>query len=229
MDINGLQKLTLLDYPGKTACTVFLAGCDFRCPFFHNSERLDGSAPVEMRDEELLRFLRQRRGLLDSLCFTGGEPSLRGELPQLCEKIKELGYNIKVDTNGNHPDAISRLIDAGLVEYVAMDIKNSPARYAQTAGLETLDLSAVNESIAMLIASPVDYEFRTTTVEQLHDADSFRQIGPWIKGAKQYFIQAFVDRDTVVYSGFTAPPEEKLREYADIVRPFVGSVSLRGV
>ena len=229
MKIQGLQKMTLLDFPGKVACTVFLGGCDMRCPFCHNSELLDGSAPVVMESGELLSFLRKRQGLLDGVAITGGEPTLRPDLPELLAEIRALGFATKLDTNGGHPERLRAIVEAGLVDYVAMDIKNSPDRYAQTAGLASLDLAPIRESVDFLRRGTVDYEFRTTVVAQLHDAASFEAIGPWIAGARHYFLQAFTDRDTVAFSGFSAPSPEEMRRYADIVRPFVHNVALRGV
>lgn len=228
MDIHGLQKLTLLDYPGRVACTVFLAGCNLRCPFCHNSELLDGTAEPVTDDGALLAFLEKRRGMLDGVCITGGEPLLRPELPELLRRIKALGYPVKLDTNGTQFERLRDLLAAKLADYVAMDIKNSPARYAGTSGLTTLELRPILDSIDLLRSGETDYEFRTTVVEELHDEDSFRDIGQCIKGAKRYFLQPFADRDSVAFSGFHAPSAEKLRRYADIVRPFVSAVEIRG-
>lgn len=229
MDIHGLQKLTLLDYPGRVACTVFLGGCNFRCPFCHNSELLDAqSAEPVMTDGELLAFLDKRRGMLEGVCITGGEPLLRGDLPQLLREIKALGYQIKLDTNGTMPEKLGELIDAGLVDYVAMDIKNDLPRYAKTAGLDRVDAEKVRESVQLLLRDTVDYEFRTTVVDELHDAESFRAIALLIAGAKRYFLQPFVDRDTVAFAGLHAPSAETLEEYAKIVRPHVAQVAVRG-
>lgn len=229
MNIQGLQKLTLLDFPGKTACTVFLGGCDFRCPFCHNSELIDGTAPTELTDAELLAFLEKRHGLLDGVAFTGGEPTLRKDLPDLLVKIRAMGFAAKLDTNGNHPDALKAILDAGLVDYVAMDIKNSPEKYAATVGLPQFDTTNITRSMEMLKSSGIDYELRTTVVKEFHDADSFREIGPWIAGAKRYFLQCFTDRDSVVQSGLHAPSKEELERYAALVKPFVAEVSLRGI
>ena len=229
MKIHGLQKMTLLDYPGRVACTVFFGGCDMRCPFCHNAELLDGTAPPVMTDEELLKFLEKRKGLLDGVAITGGEPLLQKDLPEFAKKIRELGYPVKLDTNGTHPDRLARMIREGLVQYVAMDIKNSPERYAETAGLENFDLAPVRESVAILLEGKTDYEFRTTVVAELHDDDSFRKIGPWIRGAKHYYLQKFTDRDTVPFGGLHAPEDEQMRRWADIVRPDVPAVELRGV
>ena len=229
MKIHGLQKMTLLDYPGRVACTVFFGGCDMRCPFCHNAELLDGSAPPVMTDEELLKFLEKRKGLLDGVAITGGEPLLQKDLPEFAAKIRELGYPVKLDTNGTHPDRLARMIREGLVQYVAMDIKNSPERYAETAGLESFDLAPVRESVSILLEGKTDYEFRTTVVAELHDDDSFRKIGPWIRGAKHYYLQKFTDRDTVPFGGLHAPEDEQMRRWAEIVRPDVPATELRGV
>ncbi len=228
MKIHGLQKMTLLDYPGKVACTVFFGGCDLRCPFCHNAELLDGSAPAVMEEEELLRFLRKRQGLLEGVVFTGGEPLLRPELPELAAKIRELGYPIKLDTNGGSPEKLRRMIEAGLVQYVAMDIKNSPARYAETAGLREMDLGPIRESVALLMAGECEYEFRTTVVKELHDDESIRAIGEWIHGAKRYYLQPFTDRETVPFDGLHAPEEEQLQRWLEMIKPHVGVAEIRG-
>lgn len=229
MNINGLQKLTLLDFPGHTACTVFLAGCDMKCPFCHNSELIDGSADVIMTDEEFLTFLKGRLGLLDGVAFTGGEPLLRKGLPILLQKIKELGFATKLDTNGAHPKALKSVLDSKLVDYVAMDVKNSPEKYSETSGKADIDIAKIKESIEIIMNSGVDYEFRTTVVDQLHDESSFIAISQLIQGAKRYFLQAFTDRDTVVYSGFSAPAKETMEKYAEIVRKTVKNVEIRGL
>lgn len=229
MNIQGLQKLTLLDFPGKVACTVFLGGCDFRCPFCHNGELLDGSAPVLMTGEEFLAFLKTRRGLLDGVAVTGGEPTLRPELPEFLEAIHALGFAVKLDTNGNHPEVLRRILGQGLADYVAMDIKNSPARYGETVGIPGFDVSNMEKSMTLLRMSGIPYELRTTVVREFHDEESFRAIGPWIAGAGQYFLQCFTDRDTVLRSGLHAPEKADMERYAALVAPYVGQVSLRGV
>ena len=240
--------MTLLDFPGHVACTVFLSGCNFRCPFCHNSELLDANTPGIMDDEELLKFLKSRQGILEGVAFTGGEPLMRKGLAELLAKIKELGYPVKLDTNGAFPEALKDVVGKSLVDYVAMDVKNSPERYAETCGLADMGfgpagirpgslLAKVGESKDFLIAAgegklpgipAIDYEFRTTTVAQLHDADTFAAIGPWIRGAKRCFLQVFTDRETVPFAGLTAPSSEELRAYADLVRPYVGEVQIRG-
>jgi len=229
MKIHGLQKMTLLDFPGRVACTVFFGGCDMRCPYCHNAELLDGTAPAVMDDEELLAFLKKRQGLLDGVCFTGGEPLLQKDLPEFAAKVRNLGYPVKLDTNGNHPDRLEKMIREGLVQYVAMDIKNSPERYAETAGLRQMDLAPIRESVSLLMEGRTDYEFRTTAVAELHDDESFEQIGQWIKGAKRYYLQRFTDRDTVPFQGLHSPEKEKMEHWAEIVRPYVPAVELRGV
>ena len=228
MDIHGLQKMTLLDYPGHVACTVFLGGCDLRCPFCHNAELIDGTAKPLLTGGELLDFLKKRRGLLDGVAITGGEPLLRDLSPLLTE-IKALGFPVKLDTNGFHPDRLRTLLEAGLADYVAMDVKNSPARYAETAGLASLDLAPLRDSIEVLRDMAPDYEFRTTVVAELHDDDSFPAIGELIRGAKRYFLQAFTDRESVVFSGLHAPSRADMERWAALVRPYVREVSLRGV
>lgn len=229
MKIHGLQKMTLLDFPGKVACTVFLGGCDLRCPFCHNAELIDGAAPAVMEEEELLAFLKKRQGLLEGVALTGGEPLLRGDdLLRLAEKIRELGYPLKLDTNGTHPERLRKIIDGGLVSYVAMDIKNSPEKYAETCGLSQMDLAPVRESISLLMEGRTDYEFRTTTMAELHDADSFRKIGEWIRGAKRYYLQKFTDRDTVPFEGFHAPADGEMAQYLAIAREYVPEAEIRG-
>lgn len=229
MDIQGLQKMTLLDWPEKVACTVFLGGCDFRCPFCHNAELLEGDLPAALTQGELLDFLRRRRGLLDGVCVTGGEPLLRADLAGLLEEVKALGYPVKVDTNGSHPARMVELWERGMVDYVAMDVKNSPDRYPETAGVPGLDLGPIRESIAWLLEGHVDYEFRTTAVRQFHDGDSFRAIGGWIRGAARYYIQNFTDRDTVAFAGLSGFDKEELEGFAGLVAPCVEHVELRGV
>ncbi len=229
MKIHGLQKMTLLDFPGRVACTVFLGGCDFRCPFCHNFELVDGTAKPLMDETELLAFLKKRTGLLDGVAITGGEPCLHADLPKLLERIRGLGYGVKLDTNGCHPGLLRTVLERGLVDYVAMDVKNSPAKYAAACGMDTVDLAPIRESVALLMTAAPDYEFRTTVVRELHEAADFAEIGRMIRGARRYFLQAFTDRDSVPFEGFHAPSKEDMLRFADTVRPFVGEVSLRGV
>lgn len=229
MKIHGLQKMTLLDYPGKVACTVFLGGCDMRCPFCHNAELLSVDAPAEMDDVALLAFLDKRKGLLDGVAITGGEPLLRPDIIPLLQAIREKGFLIKLDTNGNHPDRLMEIVNAGLVDYVAMDIKNSPSKYGQTIGIPNFDLAKVRRSVAFLLEGKVEYEFRTTVVKQFHDDESFREIGEWIRGANKYFLQGYVDRDTVPDKNLSSCDTEQMNHFLEIVTPYVKDAVLRGV
>ena len=214
--ISGLQKMTLLDYPGKVACTVFLQGCNFRCPFCHNSDLLGKEGPDTMEVETLLAFLKKRVGLLDAVCITGGEPTLQPGLEALIEKIKELGYLVKLDTNGNRPEVLKSLVQKKLIDYVAMDIKNSPAKYGMTAGVPNMGLDRVEQSIAFLLAGNVAYEFRTTVADELHEPEDFSAIGQWLNRldpqhkAAAFFIQPYVDRESVLTAGLHTPTKEKL-------------------
>lgn len=229
MNIHGLQKMTLLDFPEHVACTVFLGGCDFRCPFCHNFELVDGSAKPVMEEEELLAFLSRRQGLLDGVAVTGGEPCLHPDLPELLARIRELGFPVKLDSNGYHPDMLRTLLDQHLVDYIAMDIKNSPVNYARTAGLPEVDMGRIRESISLLMEQAPEYEFRTTVIRELHEEENFHGIGELIRGAEHYYLQPFTDRDSVPFGGFHAPEEQQLNAYADIMRSYVKTVRVRGV
>ena len=231
--ICGLQKMTLLDFPGKIACTVFLGGCNFRCPFCHNSELFMGKPEKLMEDEEFFAFLKSRKGLLDGVCVSGGEPTLYKNLPDFLARIKEMGFLVKLDTNGYRPQVLKALAEEKLVDFVAMDVKNSPAMYARTVGLENMDLSAIEESLRFLIDGGVDYELRTTLVRPFHDAASIQDMGQWLrslvpgKRPKKLFLQSFVDRDTVLFAGLTAPEAEVTAEFAKILEPFADQVTIR--
>ncbi len=229
MLIHGLQKMTMLDYPEHVACTVFLGGCDLCCPFCHNFELADGSAPAVMDDRELLAFLKKRQGLLDGVAVTGGEPCLRRDLPALLRQIKELGFLVKLDTNGFHPELLKTILAEKLADYVAVDIKNSPAKYALTAGVEAVDLARLKESIALLMAAGCDYEFRTTVIKEFHTDSDFPLIGELVKGAKKYYLQRFTDRDTVPFAGLHAPEKEVMERWRQIMSGYVESAFLRGV
>lgn len=235
MKIVGLQKLTLLDYPGRVACTVFLGGCNFRCPFCHNSQLLDSNMPELMQMQELLEFLNKRKGILDGVCITGGEPTLHADLPQLLRQIKELGYQVKLDTNGYRPDALWSVVQDGLVDYVAMDVKNSPDAYGITVGLSAPDLEKIGQSIRFLLEGKVDYELRTTVVEPLHNEQTIAEMGRWLsslgRGTKvrRLFLQPFADRDTVPVVGLVAPSAEKLEAFMGLLQPCAEKVEVRGI
>ena len=230
--IAGLQKMTLLDYPGKVACTVFLAGCNFRCPFCHNSQLLEGGVQEYMTMDAFLAFLEGRKGLLDGVCVTGGEPTLSPELPRLLQAIKTMGFAVKLDTNGSRPQILRALAEQGLIDHVAMDVKNSPARYSLIAGRE-VELSALEESLRFLLTSGISYELRTTLVEPLHTAESILQMGQWVAALapdtlpEQWFLQSFVDRDTVLFAGLAAPSVETVENYAQMLAPYAQRVQIR--
>lgn len=230
--IAGLQKMTLLDYPGKVACTVFLQGCNFRCPFCHNSGLLSSAGDPEIPTEELLAFLKKRQGLLDGVCITGGEPTLHKELPELIRTIKELGFSVKLDTNGFRPAVLKEL--AGMLDYVAMDIKNCPARYGETAGLPQIPLSHIEESMVFLIEGSLDYEFRTTVVQEFHTREDIDAIGKWFqklspdRKVKKYFLQPYADRDSVLCSGLHRPESGDLQGFLEAILPYVHTAEIRG-
>ena len=229
MLIHGLQKMTLLDFPENVACTVFFGGCDLRCPYCHNFELVDGTAEPIMDDEEFFSFLKKRVGLLDGVAITGGEPLLRKDLPEFIRMIRELGFKVKLDTNGNHPDELKALLEEGLVDYVAMDIKNSLPKYAVTTGLADFDTSNIEKSIEIIMHSGVSYEFRTTVVKELHDDSSFEAIGKMISGATHYYLQAFVSRETVPNKNLSSPNPEDMDRYLKIAQKYVPGAKLRGM
>ena len=226
MQIGGLQKLTLLDFPGQVACTVFLQGCNFRCPFCHNSSLVLGTEAITR--ESVLAFLKQRQGLLDGVAITGGEPLLSVGLEDLLREIRSLGYKIKLDTNGSFPRKLEQLIADGLVDYVAMDIKNTPEKYDQTAGA-TGFLPAVRESASLLIDGKISYEFRTTVVDELHEPEDFHAIGQWLSGAQQYFLQCFTDSGEILQPGLHAPSKEKLEKCLAVASQYIPNTHIRGI
>lgn len=228
LDIHGLQKTTLLDYPGKVACTVFLAGCNLRCPFCHNAPLVCAAPPPALTQEEFFSFLKKRRGILDGVCVTGGEPTLRPGLAQFLAEIRSLGFSVKLDTNGTNPAMLDRLLRDGLVDYVAMDIKNAPGRYARTCGGVDV-LEAVKQSAALLMGSGVDYEFRTTCVHPLHDETAMEEIGRWLAGAKAYYLQNFVDSGDLVGTGVTGLTSEAMEALRQAVLPYINNTHLRGI
>ena len=230
MRIMGLQKMTLLDFPGRVACTIFTGGCNFRCPFCHNASLvLGGDVPGSMEPEELLGFLKKRRGLLDGVAVTGGEPTLHPDLPALIRSIRELGFAVKLDTNGTNPAMLRGLIEDGLVDYVAMDIKSSPERYAAVAGLHSLDLDPVIESRDLLLSGRVEYEFRTTVVRELHREEDFDALGAFIRGAAAWYLQCFNGDGDILNGEFSAWDKETLLRMLERVRPYVRRAELRGV
>ena len=230
MKICGLQKTTLLDFPGRVACTIFTGGCNFRCPFCHNSELLGSKAYEDYTEEEIFAFLNKRKGILEGVCITGGEPTLQPDLEDFIRRVRSLGLAVKLDTNGYKPDLLKDLCEKGLLDYVAMDIKAARDHYAEVAGAPGLAMEYIDESIEFLLTGSVPYEFRTTVVRGLHTADDFSKIGPWIKGCPRYYLQCFTESGQVlvpgVYSDFT---RDEMMVFADLVRPYVGQVALRGI
>lgn len=232
MLICGLQKTTLLDYPGHVAATIFTGGCNFRCPFCHNSDLLDPSAfPPEQifSEEEVLAFLKKRRSVLEGVCITGGEPTLQSDLSDLNRQIRRLGLLVKLDTNGSRPDILQSLLEAGLLDYVAMDIKSSPSHYAEAAGTDAVPLSAVRESVLLLRNGRIPYEFRTTVVRELHSADDFREIGAWLAGDSAYYLQNYRDSEQVLERRFSSYKKEELEHFRQLLLPFLPRTELRGV
>ncbi|MBQ8804535.1 MAG: anaerobic ribonucleoside-triphosphate reductase activating protein [Tyzzerella sp.] len=230
MKIHGLQKTTLLDYPEKVACTVFTAGCNFRCPFCHNASLVvDIKKEAEITEEEFFSFLKKRQGILDGVCITGGEPLLQADIEDFIGKIKEFGYAVKLDTNGSFPKKLKALVDKGLVDYVAMDIKNCLDTYAATAGVEALDIEAIKESVAYLKEGHVPYEFRTTVVKNYHTKEGFEKVGQWIQGTEKYFLQNFVDSGDLIGKNTMGCSEEEMKEFLEVVQKYVPGTKLRGM
>lgn len=230
MNIQGLQKLTLLDYPGKVACTIFFAGCNFRCPFCHNASLVTHIDPEEnIPREEVLAFLRKRAGILDGVCITGGEPLLAPDLEAFIRAIKALGYEVKLDTNGSNAEKLKHLVKAGIIDYVAMDIKNSPEKYGMTIGIEGYEMSNVMQSAAFLMEGHVPYEFRTTVVREFHKREDFEAIGQWLEGADRYYLQSFVDSGDLIQPGLRGYTKEIMEQALGIVRQYIPASDLRGM
>lgn len=238
MIIEGLQKTTLLDYPGMVACTMFTGGCNFRCPFCHNASLVidkGNLVPIESRkngmytEEEIFSFLNKRQGILDGVCITGGEPMIQKDLEDFIRKIKELGFLVKLDTNGSFPDRLKKLIDEQMVDYVAMDIKNCREDYGRTIGIKNFDTHNIEKSVEILMENKIPYEFRTTIVREFHGEEQIRKTGEWIKGAKQYYLQQFVDSGDVITPGLHAWEPEILHVYRDIMAQYTEVTGLRGI
>ncbi len=230
MIICGLNKTTLLDYPGKVACTVFTGGCNYRCPFCQNGGLVtDVQSQPQIPEDEILSFLKKRQGILEGVCITGGEPTLHPDLPDFLEKIHALGYPVKLDTNGTHPQMVRMLAENGLIEKVAMDIKASPANYSKLAGVPDPDLEAVRETAACLLHGDLDYEFRTTVIRELHTAEDFEAIGEWLSGAKEYYLQEYRDSDMVLVSGYSGCTLEEMEFYQRILQKTISTVGIRGI
>lgn len=240
MLILGLNKTTLLDYPGRVAATVFTGGCNFRCPFCHNGNLvLKPSMQEAYSEEEVLSFLKKRKGLLKGVCITGGEPTLQADLPEFLLKIKKLGYDIKLDTNGYEPAVLKELLSAGLLDYAAMDVKNCPEKYAVTVGKENFKIEKIEESMALLRESGIAYEYRTTVVKELHDKKDILKIGEWIAGCPHYFLQQYQDNENVIctlakgktdcFHGYEKEQMEELAEELQQIPGLQERIGIRGV
>lgn len=227
MYISGLQKLTLLDFPGRLAATVFFGGCNFRCPFCHNATLVLSPGECErISEEKFFEFLSSRAGKLSGVCITGGEPTMYPGLKDFIRKIKSMSFAVKLDTNGTNPELVEELISEGLLDYVAMDIKNSPDKYAQTVGRE-VDMDKINQTVDLLLSEKVDYEFRTTVVRELHEISDFEAISTWIKGAKRYFLQTFEDSGDLIGSGFSAYSDTETKAILEHILPSIPNAQIR--
>lgn len=231
MNICGLQKLALVDYPGKLAATVFTGGCNLRCPFCHNAQLVTGGAEMRPRhpQEDILAFLSTRRNLLDGVVISGGEPLMQDGVGEFAAAVKAMGFAVKLDTNGCYPEKLRALLEAGLVDYVAMDIKNSLPKYPSTVGVPRFDATAVQESAALLMAGSTPYEFRTTLVREFHMEADLLAIGHWLEGGARYYLQSFVDSGGLIQSGLHGFSPDEMQGFLDAVRPFFGQAALRGV
>ncbi len=227
MIIHGIQKLTLVDYPGKCACILFSGACNFRCPFCQNGSLVlhPENEPV-ISEDELFSFLKKRKNMLDGVVVTGGEPTINSDLIPFLGRIKELGYSVKLDTNGYLPTMLKNAVKSGSVDYVAMDIKTSLDEYDLLTGVKT-DTSRIEESIAFLLEGNVDYEFRTTVVRELHKRENFVKIGETIRGCRRYFLQSFVQSEDTIQKGFASPSLEDLQGYVKLLNSYIENVSIR--
>ena len=230
MVFHGFQKMTMLDFPGYVACTVFTPGCNFRCPFCHNSLLVTKVNENEIYSEdEILAYLRKRNGVIDGICISGGEPLMHDDIFDFVKKVKETGMLVKIDTNGSFPDKLKKLIDSGNIDYVAMDIKNCPEKYSVTTGIQDFDFSPVRKSIELLLEGKIAYEFRTTVVKELHTPQDMVEIGELIKGADRYFIQHFIESESNIQQGLTPLDREEMENLRNSVVRFVKNAELRGI
>ncbi len=230
MKIYGFQKTTLLDYPGHVAATVFTGGCNFRCPFCQNGSLvLDPESQPLISEEEVLAHLEKRRGILEGVCITGGEPTLQPDLAGFIRRVKSMGYLVKLDTNGYRPEVLRELLQEGLPDYVAMDIKASPGRYPEAAGLKDLQFQRISESICLLREGKIPWEFRTTVVKGIHREEEFEEIGKMLQGCQAYYLQGFRESDDVIQKGYEAFSAEEMKKMADLAGKYIDKVQLRGV
>ncbi len=228
MVIHGIQKLTLVDYPGHPAAILFTGDCNFRCPFCQNAPLvLSSSSEAVIDEDEIFSFLKKRKGMLDGVVVTGGEPTLQRDLIPFLGRLKTLGYLVKLDTNGYRPDVLEKAMESGYVDYVAMDIKTSLDEYPVVAGIKNLDVSRIERSVELLKSGTVDYEFRTTVVEPLHHKENFEKIGELLKGCRRYYLQSFVDSGNIIGKNCYPPSQEQLKNYLKTVSNYIESVSIR--
>ena len=228
--INGLMKMTLLDFPGRVACTVFTAGCNMRCPFCHNALLVtDIHNEDKIEEEDFFSFLKKRKGLLDGVAITGGEPLLQKDIGDFIKRIKDMGFSVKLDSNGSIPEKLAEITESGEVDYVAMDIKNSPEKYPGTVGVPDFDITPVKESVNILLSGKTDYEFRTTVVNEFHTVGSIEKAAEWIKGAKRYFLQAFKDSGNLIGGNMSGVSKEEMELMKTAAEKYVSEVALRGI
>lgn len=230
MHIHGFNKTTLLDYPQHLASTIFIGGCNFRCPFCHNASLVTNvSSQPTIAKEDVMQTLKDRKNFLEGVCITGGEPTIYPELPNFIKEIKALGLKVKLDTNGTNPNMIKYLVDKKLIDYIAMDLKNSKQKYYFSAGVPSLKLDDILKTVDYLMADPIEYEFRTTIVKEHHTAADIISMGEWIKGAKLYFLQSYKDSGDVIQTGLSPHNNETLHEFIGLLKPYVPSAKLRGI
>lgn len=227
MLIGGVQKMTMLDYPGKVACTIFTYGCNFRCPFCHNATLVIDEANLFDKNE-ILAYINKRKGILDGVVVTGGEPLLQSDIMEFLAELKQTGLLVKLDTNGSYPERLEQIIEKGLVDYVAMDIKNCKEKYDLTTGVK-IDISKIEKSVELLMQDRVDYEFRTTVVKELHKKEDFEKIGKWLIGAKRLFLQPFKDNENLIGENLSSHSKESLEEFKGILEKTIPQVEIRGL
>lgn len=229
MKINGYEKFSMVDFEGKICCTVFTGGCNLRCPFCHNGALVIGDVKAnQIDDDEVIEYLKKRKGLVDAVSVTGGEATLQPDLADFLRRVRELGYTIKLDTNGLRPDVLKSLLDEELVDYVAMDIKNSPEKYAMTVGLKSVDLDKINESMRIVKQSGVNHEYRTTIIEEFHTLEDMQKIADWVSGANAYYMQHYKDSEGCISHGYHEISKATAEKYAELFKDKVGKVGLRG-
>ncbi len=230
MVFHGFQKMTMLDFPGYVACTVFTPGCNFRCPFCHNSLLVTRMNDNEIyTEDDILSYLKKRKGVIDGICISGGEPLMHDDIFDFVKKVKELGFLVKIDTNGSFPEKLKKLIDSGNIDYVAMDIKNCPDKYGETVAITDYDFEPVRKSVQILLSGKVKYEFRTTVVKEFHTPQDMVKIGELIQGAEKYFLQHFIESEGNIRQGLTPLCREEMENLRLSVLGFVKNAELRGI